>query len=190
MNAMTLYFSLFLLMALTLSFVAIWAPRHFWAKVGALFLTVLIVVFSYLSFSDLLSRPKPIGWEWKYKDLKEAVVLQGKIIEGKEIYVLLDSPHFPEPRYYSIPWRDEEDKDGSEGEEGTEGDLKSVPEQLQDALRQQEEEPGSEVIIQAPFQRSWESRGREKKYFLRPPPAPPPKPKPEEPQTFEHPSRL
>ena len=152
METLTLYNFLFLLVLAALATIAIWSPRQFVIKVVAIVFSAAAFFLANISLIDLLGRPKPTEWEWRYRDLKEAVVLSAKIVEGEGIYLWLDWPGLPEPRYYVRSWTEDGKQEGAEGEEGEKGSSKSPAEQLQDALRaQRSENNGAEIIIKYPF---------------------------------------
>ena len=90
-----------------LATVAIWSPRKTHIRVVALVSTALLLPLAYLQLTELLSRPKPINFEWFEREALNAVVLGASFEEGKAIYLWLQLDSSTEPRYYSMPWRQE-----------------------------------------------------------------------------------
>ena len=103
---MTQVFHLFALslgLAAALAAITIWSPRALWIKVGALGVTTLFVPLTYLSMTELLSRPKPVALEWT-RGLGEARVLGADLREGEAIFLWLRVPGTDDPRSYQLPW--------------------------------------------------------------------------------------
>lgn len=88
----------------TLAAISISAPRALWIKAGALAVAALFLPTTYISLTDLLSRPKPIALEWWHRDLSEAVVLGANLREGEAIYLWLKVAGLEAPRSYVLPW--------------------------------------------------------------------------------------
>lgn len=150
MDNLTLYFVLAGGLVTVLANISVWAPRKVWVKVSALVTTALFLPAAYLSLADLLSRPKPIEFQWGNLDLAEATVIGSSMKEGEAIYLWLGLEGLEEPRAYTLPWDQE------------------MAQQLYDAQRAAEAE-GNGVRMSMPFERSWDKR--ERRFYA--PPQPP-----------------
>ncbi len=134
--------------------ITIWSPRRLWVKLTALGVTALFLPLSYMAFSDLLSRPKPVQVEWLQKGLKEAEVLAVQFREGEAIYLWLGLGALSEPRAYALPWSDQ------------------AAQQLHAAMREAEAE-GTGVQMRLPFEPSLDET--EPQFYARPQEPPPDK---------------
>jgi hypothetical protein len=148
-------FALAVVLASCLGSIALWAPRRVAVKGTALFTFALFVPVAFAGWSDLLSRPKPVGFEWLQSQAEEAHVLAGTAREGDGIFVWLQLDGTPEPRAYRLPWD------------------RQQAEQLQNALREAESGNG-DVRMRMPFEPSLDPR--EPRFYAAPQPALPPKP--------------
>jgi len=127
--------------AALLASIAIWAPRKTPIRVLALAAMTLFLPIIYAQFVGLLSKPKPVAWEWMDRDVDRAQLLSVSFDEGKAIYVWLRLNGMIEPRFYSLPWRQQ------------------TAEDLEDAM-EQANRTRSNVIVTNPFsKRSLEERG-------------------------------
>ncbi len=122
-------------LAATLGGIAIWSRRGLWIKICAVLATALFMPAAYAGLFDLLSRPKPIAFEWIEASAKEAMVLGATIREGEAIYLWLLIDGVMEPRYYVMPWSLE------------------LAQELQTVLRQARGGDGG-VAMRLPFERS------------------------------------
>lgn len=153
MSSMPLIFAATVVLASVLGTIALWAPRRLAAKLGALGVFALFLPVGFAGWSDLLSRPKPIAFEWLQARAGEATVLAGTIEEGERIYVWLQLDGTAEPRAYELPWDRERARE------------------LQDALRSAEND-GTGVRMRLPFEPSLDPE-QPKFYALPQPPLPP-----------------
>lgn len=149
--------------AALLASIAIWAPRETPIRVLALAAMALFMPIAYAQFVGLLSKPKPVAWAWIERDVEKAEVLSVSFDEGKAIYMWLRLDGMIEPRFYSLPWRQQDAED------------------LEDAM-EQANRSRSTVIIKDPFsKRSLEERGGISVEIIAPPtppmknPSPPPR---------------
>lgn len=94
-------------LAAALAAISVWSHRKLWAKVAAIVATALFIPTIYMSYADLLSRPKPANLEWWNRDAPEATVLGAKLREGEAIYLWIELPELDEPRAYKLPWAQE-----------------------------------------------------------------------------------
>ncbi len=154
MEALTLHIVIFIGIAIGLTSLAIWSPRKFWVKTCGVVLFAAFTVAGYLSFADLLSRPKPVKLEFAKKKAAEARVLGAKIAEGKGIYLLLELPDFPEPRYYRLPWS------------------RNLAQELQNEMGRARRE-GRPLMFRLPFEPTWDRK--EPMFYPMPQAAEPPK---------------
>ena len=132
--------------------IALWSPRRLRVKLGALATLLLFLPISYASLSEMLSRPKPIEYEWSRQDLAEATVLSSRLEEGKAIYLWLGIEGIEEPRAYVLPWDEQ------------------MARQLHGAQRSAEES-GTRVQMRLPFEDSQDRRDQ-LFYAMPQPPAP------------------
>ena len=135
-----------------LATLSIWSPRKLGVKIIALTLAVLALPAAYASFTELLSRPKPLHLEWAQRTLPEATVLSAQLQEGKHIYLWLALPNLEQPRAYTLPWNEE------------------LAKQLHRA-QQHAEEQGANVRMRKPFENSLDPN---EPLFYAPPQPPPP----------------
>lgn len=127
--------------AALLASIAIWAPRNTPIRILALAAMTLFLPIVYVQFVGLLSKPKPVEWAWLERDVDRAEVLSVSFDEGKAIYMWLRLNGMIEPRFYSLPWRQQDAED------------------LEDAM-EQASRTRSSVIVKDPFsRRSLEERG-------------------------------
>ena len=154
MSNLTAYFVLAAALVAVLAHISVWAPRKVWVKVSALITTALFLPAAYVSLSDLLSRPKPIEFQWGNLDVAEAAVIGSSMKEGEAIYLWLGLEGLDEPRAYTLPWDQE------------------MAQQLYDAQRSAEAQ-GNGVRMSMPFERSWDKR--ERRFYAAPQPPPPDK---------------
>ena len=104
MNHLFYLFAATAALAGLLASIGIWSPSRLMVKIGALTTVALFLPASYVSFSDLLSRPKPVSLEWLQSGMSEAVVLGADLHEDHAIYVWLRMDDVEEPRAYMLPW--------------------------------------------------------------------------------------
>lgn len=107
MTELYLLFAASTALATLLAFIGVWSHRKLAAKVCALTATALFIPTVYLSYADLLSRPKPASLEWWHRDASEATVVGSQLREGEAIFLWLELPEAPEPRAYRLPWQQE-----------------------------------------------------------------------------------
>ncbi len=115
-----------------LAAITVWSRRGVKMKVVAIAAAALFIPLAYGSFTQLMSKPKPIHMEWRYGDLAEATVIAATARENEAIYLWLQIDGVDEPRAYTLPWN------------------RRAAEQLQAATREAEENQ-SEVRAQLPF---------------------------------------
>ena len=127
--------------AALLTSIAIWAPRKTPIRALALVCMALFLPIAYAQFIGLLARPMPVGWAWMERDVDRAEVLSVSFDEGNRIYMWLRLNGMIEPRFYSLPWRQQDAED------------------LEDAMEQANKLRGK-VIVKEPFSKqSLEERG-------------------------------
>lgn len=90
--------------AAALATIAIWAPRPTRVRVIAVLITTLFIPVVYVEMAEMLSKPKPISFEWYEKARVKAQILGVSLKEGEAIYMWLRPEGMLEPRYYVIPW--------------------------------------------------------------------------------------
>jgi hypothetical protein len=141
-------------LAATLATVSIWAPRRVAVKIGALALACAFLPAAYAAMVDLLSKPKPVTFEWWLDSAAEATVLGSSVAEDTAIYLWLQVDGVSEPRAYVLPWD------------------RTIAEQLQKAAREAAERQAS-VRMRLPFEPTLDDRGP--RFYTLPQPALPPK---------------
>ncbi|WGF86237.1 hypothetical protein [Marinivivus vitaminiproducens] len=154
MTAVTGLFIVALGLAAMLSSISIWAPRRLSTKVAALGTACLFLPVAYLSFVNLLSKPKPVDLEWWQQHVEEVDVLGSQIREEEGIFLYIQMPDVSEPRSYVLPWN------------------RDLAEQLQAAMREAEQNGGG-LRMRLPFEPSLDDR--EPKFYALPQPMLPPK---------------
>jgi hypothetical protein len=159
MNDLLPLFALATLLAAVLATVAVWAPRAVRVKVGSLTVAVALMATGYAAMVDLLSRPKPAGFEWWLARAPEATVLASALAEDRAIYLWLQLDGIAEPRAYALPWD------------------RRTAEQLQEASRAAVAAGRqSGVRMRLPFEPTLDDR--EPRFYAPPQPASPPKDEP------------
>jgi hypothetical protein len=103
------------------------------------FFAVLIAGL-FFGYSDMLGRPKSTRLELMRSGDEEAKVIGSYLIEGSGIYLWLLLPGASEPRYYVLPW-----------------DQKTAS-ALQKAIEDNARSHGGGIVMQLPFERSWDKR--------------------------------
>jgi hypothetical protein len=101
-----------------------------WQRLASAFVFVASLAVVYGGAIEMLSRPKPLGLEWRHA--AKAKVLGASLDEGKAIYVWLQIGKSVEPRAYKLPWNT------------------SMAQQLQTAMREGAEQ-GTGVEVANPF---------------------------------------
>ncbi len=140
--------------AAALAAIAIWAPRPTRVRVLAIVITALFIPVVYVQLMEMLSKPKPMSFEWYERATGKAVVLGVSLREKQSIYLWLRPVGSLEPRYYVVPWN-----------------LK-LAEKLQDAVREAAR-GNSTIVLEDPFsRRSLEEWGNLNVEII-PPPVPP-----------------
>lgn len=100
----------------------------------------LLIAALFFGYSDMLGRPKSTRLEVLRSGNTEAKVLGSYILEGRGIYMWLLLPGSSEPRYYVLPW---DEKTASA---------------LQKAIEDNAQQHGGGIVMQLPFERSWDKR--------------------------------
>lgn len=151
--------------AAALASVAIWAPRPTPVRVLAIVITMLFIPVVYVQLMEMLSRPKPMDFEWYERSVKKAVLLGVSLHEEKSIYLWLRPAGAFEPRYYVVPWN------------------VKLAEKLQKAV-DSAARANSTIVLEDPFsRRSLEEWGNLNVDII-PPPTPPMKRPPMPPRIF------
>lgn len=154
MTELFLLFAASSALAAVLATISIWSHRRLMAKIAALVATALFIPTVYLTYGDLLSRPKPAGLEWWHHNAAEATVVGSRLREGEAIYLWIELPDIDEPRAYRMPW------------------IQEIAKQLYGAQREAEAN-GTKVRMRLPFKNRTDD---EEPVFYAPPQPPlPPK---------------
>ena len=140
--------------AVGLAMLAIWAPRPTRVRLIASGVAILFLPTVYFQFTELLSKPKPVAFEWYERERAKAEVLSVSLHEGEAIYLWLRLPGSREPRAYVAPWN------------------VKMAEKLEEALEEAVKQDGK-VEMQDPFsKRSLQDWG-DLSVEIIPPPIPP-----------------
>lgn len=140
--------------AVGLAMLAIWAPRPARVRLIASGVAILFLPTVYFQFTELLSKPKPVAFEWYERERPKAEVLSVSLHEGEAIYLWLRLPGSREPRAYVAPWN------------------VKMAEKLEEALEEAVKQDGK-VEMQDPFsKRSLQDWG-DLSVEIIPPPIPP-----------------
>ena len=154
MSELFFLFAASMTLAAFLTAITIWSHRRLWAKVCAIVATALFIPTVYLSYADLLSRPKPTSLEWWHRQASEATVVGSQLREGEAIYLWIELADAGEPRAYRLPWQQE------------------LAKQLHGAQREAEAN-GTKVQMRMPFKRRDEAH--QPVFYAQPQPPLPPK---------------
>ena len=151
--------------AAALATIAIWAPRPAGLRVLAVVITTLFIPVVYVQLIGMLSKPKPMSFEWYQRSVKKAVLLGVSLHEEESIYLWLRPDGSFEPRYYVVPWN------------------MKLAEKLEDAV-DQATRGNSTVVIDNPFYRRSLKEWGDLNIEIIPPPIPPLKHPPIPPRIF------
>ena len=152
-------------LAAALASVAIWAPRAARVRVLAIAVTALFLPLVYLQAVEVLSKPKPVNFEWYEATVQQAALLGVSLDEGEAIYLWLQLPDSIEPRNYKLPWNNR------------------LAEKLEDAVDDAVQRNAGIIIKMPFFKRSLDEWG-DLNIEIIPPPLPPMKKPPLLPQVF------
>jgi hypothetical protein len=111
-----------------------------WQRIALSAGFALLLAGLFFGYSDMLGRPKSTRLEVLRQPGSELKVLGSYIVEGAGIYLWLQLPDLREPRYYVLPW-DEKTANG-----------------LQKAIAENNTNHGGGVVMELPYERSWEWR--------------------------------
>lgn len=151
--------------AAALASIAIWAPRPTRVRVAAVAITALFIPIFYVQLVEMLSKPKPMSFEWYQRATKKAVLLGVTLHEKESIYLWLRPAGAVEPRYYVVPWN------------------VALAEKLQNAVREAVR-GNSTVVLEDPFSRRSLEEWGNLNVDIVPPPMPPMKKPPLPPRIF------
>ena len=142
--------------AAALAAIAIWAPRPTRVRVAALIITLLFLPVAYVQFIEMLSKSKPMSFEWYQRNQDKAELLGISFDEGQSIYLWLRLAGSLEPRSYSVPWN------------------MKLAERLEDAVDDAASK-NSSIVIAKPFERRSIKEWGSMRIEILPPPLPPQK---------------
>lgn len=154
MDVLIYLFAAAVAVAAVLASIAIWAPRATWIRVTAVAVAALFMPLAYAELTGLLSRPKPMDFEWFERNVDQAVVLSVSLQEGKAIYLWLRLDSSLEPRYYVMPWR------------------KQLAEKLEDTIEAAVKSNSSVVLKKPFFKKGFGEHGELNIQIVRPPSQP------------------
>lgn len=147
--------------------ISVWSRRQLRLKIASLALALAFLPVAYAAMTDLLSRPKPVRFEWWQSQAEEAEVIAGEIVEDQAIHLWLKLGQGTEPRAYTLPWNRE------------------LAQNLQEALKSGEQNDTA-VRMRNPFEPSWDDG--ENPFYALPQPTLPPKHLLDPPEQYERPS--
>lgn len=111
-----------------------------WRRAAVSGFFALLLAGLFFGYSDMLGRPKSTRLELLRSGDNEAKILGSYALEGSGIYLWLQLPGVMEPRYYVLPWDQQ------------------TATALQKAIDDNATQHGGGVVMQLPFERSWEKR--------------------------------
>jgi hypothetical protein len=111
-----------------------------WRRLAVSGFFALLLAGLFFGYSDMLGRPKSTRLELLRSGDKEAKVLGSYMLEGSGIFLWLQLPEVKEPRYYVLPWDEK------------------TAQALQKAIEENAVQHGGGIVMQIPFERSWEKR--------------------------------
>jgi hypothetical protein len=111
-----------------------------WRRAAVSGFFALLLAGLFFGYSDMLGRPKSTRLELLRSGDNEAKILGSYALEGAGIYLWLQLPGVTEPRYYVLPWDQQ------------------TATALQKAIDDNAAQHGGGVLMQLPFERSWEKR--------------------------------
>lgn len=156
MDVIYYFFAIAAGVALALGSLAIWAPRPTLVRIVAVVIVALFLPLMYLQMLEMLSKPKPMSYEWYEASADHAQVLGVSMIEGEAIFLWLRIDESAEPRSYKVPWNN---KLAEKLEDG-----------IDEAIRR-----GATIVLRKPFfRKSTEDLGALNMEIV-PPPMPPQK---------------
>ena len=138
-------------LAAFLAAISIWSHRKLWAKISAVLATALFIPAIYLSYADLLSRPKPVSRVGWHRNVSEATVVGSRLREGEAIYVWIEMADTDEPRAYKLPWQQEMAKQLYGAQREAEANGTKVQMRLPFANRVESQEPLFYALPQPPL---------------------------------------
>ena len=109
-------------------------------RLGVSVFFAVLLAGLFFGYSDMLGRPKSARLEVLRSGEAEARILGSYMMEGEGVYLWLQLPGVKEPRYYVLPWDQQ------------------TANALQKALEQNAQSHGAGVVVQLPFERSWDKR--------------------------------
>ena len=111
-----------------------------WRRIAVSGFFAVLLAGLFFGYSDMLGRPKSTRLELLRSGDSEARILGSYILEGSGIYLWLQLPAVVEPRYYVLPWDQQ------------------TATALQKAIEDNAAQHGGGVVMQLPFERSWDKR--------------------------------
>jgi hypothetical protein len=126
------------------------------SPIAALAITMLFLPVVYVQLIEMLSKPKPMSFEWYQRNTSEAELLGISLDEGRAIYLWLRLVGSTEPRYYKVPWN------------------LRLAEKLEDAVDDAVRE-NSTIVLKNPFYRKSLDEWGDLNVDIIPPPLPPQK---------------
>ncbi len=151
--------------AAALASIAIWAPRPTRVRVLAVVVATLFIPVVYFEMVEMLSKPKPMSFEWYERNTDKAILLSISLDEGNAIYLWLRIDGSLEPRNYKIPWN------------------LRLAEKLEDAYEDAVKR-NSTIVLRKPFWRRSLDEWGDLNVEITPPPLPPQKRPPLPPRFF------
>jgi len=118
-------------------FLMAWDSIAHGSRISAVILLTLSLGVSWIGLIDLLSRPKPLSYE--FRAASEVTLISSYLDEGNAIYLWIVFPESSVPRAYALPWS------------------RDRAEQLQKArARARAQADGTQVRIRHLFESSWD----------------------------------
>jgi len=165
MDVLFYIFAATIVTAAVLGIIVIWSHRATWIRVASVGIVALFIPLAYIQAVGLLSKPKPMDFEWFDRNVDKAAVLSVSLKEGKAIYLWLRLEGSIEPRFYVLPWH------------------QRLAEKFQEVMEAAVRQRGS-VVIDKPFSKPGFLEQGEMNVKIFPPPSPPQKTPPFQPRIY------
>ena len=156
MDVLFYIFAATIVTAASLGIIAIWSRRSTWIRAAAVGVLALFIPLAYIQALGMLSKPKPMGFEWFDRNVNQAAVLSVSLKEGEAIYLWLRLEGSIEPRFYVLPWH------------------QRLAEKLQETMEAAVRQRGI-VVVDNPFTKPGLFEQGDMNVRILPPPSPPSK---------------
>lgn len=140
MDSLVFLYAAIVLLVAALAWIAVRSTGQQPKRLGAMALTLALMVTGYAGLLELLGRPKPIELAWGPALSDEVEVVASALREGEAIYLWLRRDDTPEPRSYRLPWSLEQAKRLQQAQRQAEADGTGVRMRRPDGNHVEEQE--------------------------------------------------